>query len=97
EVIALRPDQTPQPFQITMQRFGRRLDIDRLRHDLPLTPFFFDALYLNGDSLIDEPQSRRAAALTDILAGPAAPFVIPRIVSPTSEEAQAFLDDILRR
>src|SRR5581483_9830822 len=52
EVIALRPDQTPQPFQITMQRFGRRLDIDRLRHDLPLTPFFFDALYLNGDSLI---------------------------------------------
>jgi DNA ligase-1 len=94
EVIALRPDQTPQPFQITMQRFGRRLDVERLRHDLPLTPFFFDALYLDGDALIDEPQSRRAAVLTDVLP---APFVIPRVVSPTAEQAQAFLDDALRR
>jgi DNA ligase-1 len=94
EVIALRPDQTPQPFQITMQRFGRRLDVERLRHDLPLTPFFFDALYLNGDALIDEPQSRRAAVLTDVLP---APFVIPHVVSPTAEQAQAFLDDALRR
>jgi DNA ligase-1 len=94
EVIALRPDHTPQPFQITMQRFGRRLDIDRLRHDLPLTPFFFDALHLNGDTLIDEPQSRRAAALTEIVP---APFVIPRIVSPTADQAQAFLDDLLQR
>jgi len=94
EVIALRPDQTPQPFQITMQRFGRRLDVERLRHDLPLTPFFFDALYLDGDALIDEPQSRRAAVLTDVLP---APFVIPHVVSPTAEQAQAFLDDALRR
>jgi len=94
EVIALRPDASPEPFQITMQRFGRRLDVERLRHDLPLTPFFFDALYLNGDTLLDEPHSRRAAALADVMP---APFVIPRIVSPTREQAQAFLDDVLRR
>jgi DNA ligase-1 len=94
EVIALRPDASPEPFQITMQRFGRRLDIDTLRQTLPLTPFFFDALYLDGDTLIDEPQSRRAAVLADVMP---APFVIPRIVSPTTEQAQAFLDDVLRR
>ena len=29
EVIALRPDGTPHPFQITMRRFGRRLDVER--------------------------------------------------------------------
>jgi DNA ligase-1 len=94
EVIALRGDGTPEPFQITMQRFGRRLDVDRLRHEMPLTPFFFDALYLNGDPLIDEPQSRRVSAMADVLP---ASIVIPRIVSPTTEQAQTFLDDVLRQ
>ena len=55
EAIALRPDGTPQPFQITMRRFGRKLDVDRLQETLPITPFFFDALYLDGDALVDEP------------------------------------------
>ena len=34
--IALRPDGTPHPFQITMRRFGRKLDVERLRQELPL-------------------------------------------------------------
>ncbi len=55
EAIALRPDGTPQPFQITMRRFGRKLDVDRLRATLPITPYFFDALFLDGAALIDEP------------------------------------------
>src|SRR6266545_3309326 len=63
EAIALRPDGLPHPFQTTMRRFGRKLDVERLRRDLPLTPFFFDLLYLDGDSLLDEPESRRFAAL----------------------------------
>src|SRR5439155_5323875 len=61
EVIALRPDGAPQPFQITMQRFGRKLDVDRLRAELPLVPFFFDCLYIDGRALIDEPQVQRFA------------------------------------
>jgi len=31
EVIALRADGRPLPFQFTMRRFGRKLDVDRLR------------------------------------------------------------------
>src|SRR5262249_31659868 len=31
EAIALRADGSPQPFQITMRRFGRKLDVDALR------------------------------------------------------------------
>src|SRR6185295_19349832 len=31
EAVALRPDATPQPFQVTMRRFGRKLDVDRMR------------------------------------------------------------------
>ena len=44
EVLALRPDGAPHPFQTTMRRFGRKLDVDALRGELPLTPFFFDVL-----------------------------------------------------
>ena len=50
EVLALQRDGAPLPFQETMRRFGRRLDVDRLRSDLPLTPFFFDCLYADGRS-----------------------------------------------
>jgi DNA ligase-1 len=63
EAIVVRPDGIPHPFQITMRRFGRKLDVDRLRESLPITPVCFDCLYLDGQSLIDEPLSRRAAAL----------------------------------
>ena len=31
EAIALRPDGAPQPFQVTMRRFGRKLDVERMR------------------------------------------------------------------
>jgi DNA ligase-1 len=34
EVLALYPDGSPQPFQETMRRFGRRLDVERLRSAL---------------------------------------------------------------
>ena len=63
EVIALRADGTPHPFQVTMRRFGRKLDVDALRGELPLSPFFFDCLWLDGASLLQAPQSERWAAL----------------------------------
>ena len=66
EVIALRPDGGPRPFQVTMRRFGRRLDVDALRHDLPLTPFFFDVLALDGEPLVDGLQADRFLALAGV-------------------------------
>ena len=92
EVIALRPDGTPHPFQTTMRRFGRKLDVTRLRETLPLTPFFFDALYLDGQSLVDEPLSRRFAALAER----APTLLVPRIVAATPAEAEAFLEEAMR-
>ena len=89
EAIALRSDGTPQPFQVTMRRFGRKLDVDRLRAELPMTPFFFDVLYVDGASLIDEPLTRRIETLTEQVA-PA--NVVPRIVTASAEEAAAFAD-----
>jgi ATP-dependent DNA ligase len=44
-----------------MQRFGRKLHVERLRADVALTPFFFDRLYADGESLVDAPQESRVA------------------------------------
>jgi DNA ligase-1 len=88
EVVALREGDAPEPFQITMRRFGRKLDVDALRRELPLTPYFFDLLLLDGSPLVDEPQARRFAALAQ--AAPPA-LVIPHVVTAHVDEAEAFL------
>ena len=88
EAIALRSDGTPHPFQMTMRRFGRKLDVDALRQTLPVHPFFFDCLYFDGDPLIDEPLDRRI----DVL-GRQAPgdLLVPRLFTADPADASAFL------
>ena len=92
EVIALGPRGAPHPFQVTMRRFGRKLDVERLRQELPLTPFFFDLLYLEGDPLLDEPLARRMALLADRLP---VTNLVPRIVTSKGDVAAAFARDAL--
>jgi DNA ligase-1 len=87
EAIALRPDGTPLPFQVTMRRFGRKLDVERLRADVPLAPFFFDLLYADGAALLDDPYARRFAALA---AAVPAEHRVPRIVTADADAAEAF-------
>ena len=89
EAIALRPDGTPLPFQVTMRRFGRKLDVERLRAELPLAFFFFDLLYADGAPLVDEPYARRFAALA---AAVPAEQRVPRIVTSEAGEAGAFFE-----
>jgi len=91
EALSLRPDGRPQPFQVTARRFGRRLDLERMRRELPLQPFWFDLLYLNGQSLLDEPQSRRFSALSEIVPE----FVIPHATASIASQADDFLHQAL--
>ena len=93
EVIALRPDGAPLPFQVTMRRFGRKLDVARLRGELPLTPFFFDVLHLDGEDLLDRPAGERFAALGAAVPG----LTVPRLVTADAEAADAFFADALER
>ena len=88
ETLAVRPDGAPQPFQVTMRRFGRRLDVDELRRSLPLAPFYFDCLYVDGEPLIDVPLSRRARLLDDIVPESVR---VPRIITGVADEAAGFL------
>jgi DNA ligase-1 len=94
EAIALRPDGTPHPFQTTMTRFGRRLEVERVRGTVPLTLFLFDLLYRDGISLMDEPLAWRSAALAETV--PAA-LLVPRLVTGSADEARDFLAEALAR
>jgi DNA ligase-1 len=93
EVIALRADGSPHPFQTTMQRFGRKLEVEALRRELPLTPFFFDCLALDGQPLIDHPQIDRYG----LLASAAPDLVVPNCVRPTPTAADQFLEETIAR
>jgi DNA ligase-1 len=87
EVIALRPTGRPHPFQVTMRRFGRKLDVDELRGELPLSVFFFDCLYRDGEALAD----RGARERHDILRASLPPeIVVPSLITRELAAAQAF-------
>ncbi len=94
EAIALRAGGRPQPFQVTMRRFGRKLDVEAMRAVLPLRCFFFDALALAGETLIDRPGRERVAALEAALPGE---LRVPRIVTSRLEVAEKFVEAALER
>jgi ATP-dependent DNA ligase I len=94
EVIALDNQQRPLPFQETMRRFGRRLDVEALRGNLPLTPFFFDLLRIDGEDLLDHPLVERLGRLERAV--PEA-MRVPRIVTADLDAAKQFESEALSR
>jgi len=67
EVIALRADGTPLPFQETMRRFGRKLDVASLQAELPLASYLFDCLFVDGQSLLDQNTTERHERLCSLV------------------------------
>jgi DNA ligase-1 len=95
EVVALRPDGTPQPFQVTMQRVGRKRDVTDARARVPVTFFVFDCLLVDDDDdLLLAPLAERLAALDRAVP---APLRMPRITTRDAGEAARFLADALER
>lgn len=92
EVLALRPDGAPHPFQTTMRRFGRTLNVEELRAQLPLTPFFFDVLRADGTELIDAPLRERLDRL-DALVPPE--HRVRTLRSSDPDEGRTFLQQTL--
>jgi DNA ligase-1 len=74
----------PQAFQVTMRRFGRRLNVASLLQELPMRAFYFDCLLLDGEVLADRPLRERLLALDRAVP---ADQRIPRLV--TADEAGA--------
>jgi DNA ligase-1 len=92
EAIALDSNGRPLPFQITMRRFGRRLNVEQMRRELPMSAFFFDCLYLDGRSIADRPTSERAAALSQAVP---VGMRVPRLLTASPVAARSFYEAAL--
>ncbi|OYT45544.1 hypothetical protein B6U84_02135 [Candidatus Bathyarchaeota archaeon ex4484_40] len=62
EVIAVGRDGHPLPFQHLMRRFRRVYEIEKMLREIPVKLYLFDLLYVDGESLIDEPYLEITAA-----------------------------------
>jgi DNA ligase-1 len=93
ETIALRADGRPHPFQLTMSRIGRSKDVEAGRTAVPLSSFFFDCLFLEGEgSLVAVPYAERIERLARTVPAGA---VLPRIHTGVADEAARFLGQAL--
>jgi ATP-dependent DNA ligase I len=88
ELIALRPDGRPLPFQDTAARAASETPAEAV----PLSIFLFDLLHLDGTDLIDLPDVRRHTALTGVVPRE---LLMPRLVTDSAGEANAFFRDAL--
>jgi ATP-dependent DNA ligase I len=86
ELIALREDGRPLPFQDTAARTASQ------GASVPLSLFLFDALHLEGTDLIDSDDQQRHAALARAVP---ADLLMPRLVTSSPGEAAAFFTDAL--
>jgi DNA ligase-1 len=90
EALALRPDGRPRPFQETMRRLGRKLDVEAVRRELPLSSFFFDCLHLEGEGpLVARPYAERLERLQRIVTPDS---LLPRLVTRDPDAAERFFD-----
>ena len=89
ETLAFDASHRPRPFQVTMRRFGRRLDVERMRVELPIRAFFFDCLRCGGVSLVDRPARERFRALAEAVPES---LRIPQLITASAAEAHAFYD-----
>jgi DNA ligase 1 len=89
EAIAFDASGRPHPFQVTMKRFGRKLNVEASRTALPIQAFFFDCLRVGDESIASRPTQERFEALVKAVP---APLLVPRLVTSSEPEARAFYD-----
>jgi len=92
EAIAFDAKERPHPFQVTMRRFGRKLNVEESRARLPIRAFYFDCLHFEDQSIEDQPTRVRVEAL--VKAVPPSELV-PRLVTRSAGAAQEFYDAAL--
>ncbi len=88
EVVSFTPDGRPSLFRLRCGASARKIDLDRLRAELPLTPVWFDILYCDDQPLIDHPQTERFGKLRAISPGA---NLIEQMTTSSPDAAGAFL------
>jgi len=89
EAIAVDAAGRPLPFQHLMRRFRRKHALADTVASIPVRLHLFDALYLDGQPLVDRPYEERWAALERAAGGLS---LVPRLVPTSEEEGRAFAE-----
>jgi len=89
EAIAFTAAGRPHAFPVTMRRFGRKLEVEKMLLDLPLRAYFFDCLRIDDRSIPERPLHERLAALEEAVPES---MRIPRLVTRGVAEADAFYE-----
>jgi DNA ligase-1 len=92
EAIAFDAAERPHPFQVTMRRFGRKLNVEESRAKLPIRAFYFDCLHFENQSIEDQPTTVRVEAL--VKAVPSSELV-PRLITRSASAAREFYEAAL--
>ncbi|QGN57236.1 ATP-dependent DNA ligase [Nostocoides sp. HKS02] len=93
EAIALDDAGRPRPFQETASRTMSSVGVAELRSRVPVTPYFFDLLHLDGEDLLDAPAADRFARLAAVVP---VESLVPRVSARSVAETQAFFDTLVR-
>lgn len=93
EALAVDPQGRPLPFQHLMRRFRRKHALAETVAEIPVQLHLFDALYLNGKTLLDSPYQERWQAL-EAAAGQVRR--VGRLLPATLAEGQAFAEVAFR-
>lgn len=92
ELIALRNDGSPELFQVTGSRTATRSPTGP--ETVPLTPYFFDILHLDGTDLLGLDGAARHERLASVVPEEQR---IPRLVTDDADAGHAFFEDAVRR
>lgn len=91
EVIAVSEDGRPLPFQNLMRRFRRIKKIEETITEIPVKLYLFDIIYLNGQTLIDQPYSERRKTLSEIVGNNIE--LVPQLLTRDLGKAQEFFEE----
>jgi DNA ligase 1 len=89
EAIAFDASGRPHPFQVTMRRFGRKLNVEASRSALPIEAFFFDCLRFGAESIATRSTQERFLALASAVP---ASRLVPRLITDSEPAAHAFYE-----
>jgi len=93
EVVAMGRKGRPLPFQDLMRRFRRVHEIGTMVRSIPLELHLFDIIYLDGHLLIDAPNEKRWATLSEIVAPE---LLATRVVTGDRAEAEKLMDAAIK-
>jgi len=94
EVVAIGKDSRPLAFQEILKRFRRKYNVEKQAKETPLHLFLFDLIYLDGQSSVDLPLTRRR----ELLEGIADPSILAdQVISDSVQKAEEIYHQALEK